>query len=61
MPDRWNVVCNTACQNSSGLVLDKDNDDDGIPNAIDPSLLWAPLPLDGSYKGSGIQDQQAVQ
>ena len=61
MPDSWNAACDATCQNSSGLVLDNDNDDDGIPNAIDPTLLWVPLTVNGGYKGSTISDTQNVQ
>lgn len=38
LPDEWNASCDTACQGSSGLILDvllDDTDNDGVINAND--------------------------
>ncbi|WP_406828590.1 GLUG motif-containing protein [Microbulbifer sp. ARAS458-1] len=34
-PDSWNDNCDSACQSTSGLILDDDNDNDGVANADD--------------------------
>jgi alpha-tubulin suppressor-like RCC1 family protein len=61
MPDNWNASCNTACQSGSGLVLDSDDDDDGIPDVIDPVLSWMPLTVNGSYRGASVAENNQRQ
>lgn len=34
-PDHWNSGCSDACQESSGLSLDNDDDNDGVPDNED--------------------------
>uniref|UniRef100_UPI00099044BE hypothetical protein n=1 Tax=Microbulbifer mangrovi TaxID=927787 RepID=UPI00099044BE len=38
-PDAWLDSCDSACQSSSGLTLDEDNDNDGVVNSEDPYPL----------------------
>lgn len=38
----------------TGNNADTDDDDDGIPDAVDPQLHWTPLSLNASYRGSAI-------
>lgn len=46
MPDDFLPACESACQSGSGLVLDNDDDNDGIPDAIDPNpLVPGPHPM----------------
>lgn len=34
-PDRWDKSCGQSCQLASGLIIDSDNDNDGVPNELD--------------------------
>ena len=48
---------------ASSLVVDADDDSDGLPDAFDPAPLdsnsvW---PLNGNYKGSAVRESQIVQ
>ena len=44
LPDEWNAGCDLACQQSSGLTLDTDRDNDGIDDALDP-FPYDPTPV----------------
>ncbi len=50
MPDEWNLGCDVACQDASGLVLDDDDDNDGALDVDDY------LPKDASKVGTPIAD-----
>lgn len=43
-------------QDGTGNQADGDDDDDGIPDALDPLLRWLPLGRDAGYAGSQVQD-----
>ncbi len=34
-PDKWNANCDSTCQGLAGLVLDMDDDNDGVPDSAD--------------------------
>ena len=52
MPDSWNPACDEACRQNSGLLLDEDDDNDGISdgyeeqNGLDPLVDDADLDKD---------------
>jgi uncharacterized delta-60 repeat protein len=55
-PAEWYDTDNDTIGNNA----DSDDDDDGIPDGLDPSpLSWIPLPVNGNYKGSTIKDSAA--
>ncbi|MCP3869402.1 MAG: hypothetical protein GY703_15125 [Gammaproteobacteria bacterium] len=41
MPDEFLPACDLTCQSNSGLVLDADDDNDGVPDTVDPDPLNA--------------------
>ncbi|MCK7598025.1 hypothetical protein M0G74_12150 [Microbulbifer sp. CAU 1566] len=50
-PDSWNDDCDSACQSASGLILDDDNDNDGVTNAQDAFPLDAAASVDADNDG----------
>ncbi|WP_160151899.1 hypothetical protein [Microbulbifer sp. ALW1] len=53
-PDAWHDDCDSACQTSSRLTLDDDNDDDGIANSEDAFPIHAAASVDDD--GDGLPD-----
>ncbi len=52
-PDDWNVACDAACQTASGLVLDLDDDGDGVADGADDFPLDAGETTDTDGDGIG--------
>lgn len=66
-PDAWlqpnPYGCAAGDVSCNGLMLDPDDDNDGIPDSFDPAPLDpnSVAPLDGIYQGSVIRESQSVQ
>ncbi|MEZ5436375.1 MAG: FG-GAP-like repeat-containing protein [Pseudomonadales bacterium] len=53
-PDQWNQDCDAICQSNSGLVLDEDDDNDGVDDTSDNCPLIANTnQLDWDDDGNG--------
>uniref|UniRef100_UPI0025861816 hypothetical protein n=1 Tax=Microbulbifer sp. TaxID=1908541 RepID=UPI0025861816 len=51
LPDAWLDTCDSACQSASGLMLDDDNDDDGVANEADAFPIHAAASVDADNDG----------
>ena len=54
MPDYWLDNCDLVCQVQSGLVLDTDDDNDGLGDTAE--LIFGTDPLNADSDGDGIPD-----
>ena len=53
LPDSWNPGCDSACQQSSGLIVDNDDDNDGMTDPYEESNGLDPLVDDASLDKDG--------
>ena len=58
LPNAWNAACDVVCQEGSGLLLDTDNDNDGVINGSDAFPNDATETVDTD--GDGVGDNADV-
>ena len=59
MPDDWLSTCDLVCQAASGLIVDEDDDNDGLSDIMEANA-YGTDPLNPDTDNDGLSDFKEI-